>query len=181
MSMSQKVRESMLPRLRQRYVNRGRQGRTRMIDDELCEQFGYTRKHAIKLLNAHTDWGGDPTVRKGRPPEYGPEVAEVLWRIWKVAEQPCGKRPVAMLELWLPHYEAKHFLLESAATERAQKRGVNAECIPLDEALPDHHVLPPDRLFDRQWALALLDQTLNTLQHELSDQGKAEVFNVLKP
>lgn len=28
MSMSQKVREEMLPRLRQRYVNRGRRGRT---------------------------------------------------------------------------------------------------------------------------------------------------------
>ncbi len=103
--MSQKVREAMLPRLRQRYVNRGRQGRTRMID-ELCEQFGYSRKHAIKLLNARTGWGGDPTVGKGRPPEYGPEVAEVLWRIWKVAEQPCGKRLVAMLELWLWHTAA---------------------------------------------------------------------------
>ena len=43
----------MLPRLRQRYVGRGRQGRTRMID-ELCEQFGYSRKHAIKLLGART-------------------------------------------------------------------------------------------------------------------------------
>ena len=107
MSMSQKVREEMLPRLRQRYANRGRQGRSRMID-ELCEQFGYSRKHAIKLLHAKAGWGGDPAVRKGRPPEYGPEVAEVLWRIWKVSEQPCGKRLVIMLALWLPYYEAEH-------------------------------------------------------------------------
>jgi hypothetical protein len=105
--MSQKVREEMLPPLRQRYAGRGRQGRSRLID-ELCEQFGYSRKHAIKLLNARTGWGGDPAVRKGRPPEYGAEVEEVLWRIWKVSEQPCGKRLVAMLELWLPHYEAEH-------------------------------------------------------------------------
>lgn len=42
--------------------------------DELCEQFGCSRKHAIKLLNAHTGWGGDPAGRNGRPPEYGPEV-----------------------------------------------------------------------------------------------------------
>ena len=107
MSMSQKVREEMLPRLRQRYANRWRQGRSRMID-ELCEQFGYSRKHAIKLLHAKAGWGGDPAVRKGRPPEYGPEVAEVLWRIWKVSEQPCGKRLVIMLALWLPYYEAEH-------------------------------------------------------------------------
>ena len=50
MSMSQKIREEMLPLLRQRYAGRGRQGRSRMID-ALCEQFGYSRK-AIKLLNA---------------------------------------------------------------------------------------------------------------------------------
>lgn len=105
--MSQKVREEMLPRLRQRYAGRGRQGRTRMIE-ELCEQFGYSRKHAIKLLGAKAGWGGDPAVRKGRAPLYGPEVEKVLWRIWKAAEQPCGKRLVELLELWLPHYEGEH-------------------------------------------------------------------------
>lgn len=47
-------------------------------------------------------------MRKGRPPKYGSEVVEVLWRIWKVSEQPCGKRLVEMLGLWLPHYEAEH-------------------------------------------------------------------------
>jgi len=73
--MSQKVREEMLPRLRQRYMGRGREGRARMID-ELCEQFGYSRKHAIKLLNARTGWGGDPGVSKGRPSLYGPEVVK---------------------------------------------------------------------------------------------------------
>jgi hypothetical protein len=105
--MSQRVRAEMLPRLRQRYANRGRQGRTRMIE-ELCEQFGYSRKHAIKLLGARAGWGGDPLVRKGRPPRYGQEVTEVFWRIWKVAEQPCGKRLAALRKLWLPHYEARH-------------------------------------------------------------------------
>ena len=118
--MSQKVREEMLPRLRQRYAGRGRQGRARMID-ELCEQFGYSRKHAIKLLGARVGWGGDPAVRKGRPPEYGAEVVEVLWRIWKVAEQPCGKRLAAMLELWLPHYQAEHGRLPASVCEELRR------------------------------------------------------------
>ena len=61
--MSQKIREEMLPRLRQRYANRGVEGRSRMIT-EVCEQFGYSRKHAIKLLGAQAGWGGDPLVRK---------------------------------------------------------------------------------------------------------------------
>jgi len=105
--MSRKVAEEMLPRLRQRYMGRGRAGRSRLID-EVCEQWGYSRKHAIKLLGAAAGWGGHPAVRKGRPPKYGPEVTEVLWRIWKVAEQPCGKRLRALLPEWLPHYESQY-------------------------------------------------------------------------
>ena len=103
--MSQKVREEMLPRLRQRYAGRGRQGRGQLLD-ELCEQFGYSRKHAIKLLGAKAGWGGDPVRRKGRPAEYGTEVVQVLERLWKAAEQPCGKRLAALRRLWLPHYQA---------------------------------------------------------------------------
>ena len=105
--MSQKMREEMLPRLRQRYANRGREGRSRLLD-EVCEQWGYERKHAIKLLGARAGWGGDPVKAKGRPPKYGAAVEEVLWQIWKVAEQPCGKRLAAMRAQWLPHYEATH-------------------------------------------------------------------------
>lgn len=95
--MSQKVREDMLPKLRQSYAGRGRAGRSRMID-ELCEQFGYNRKHAIKLLGAKVGWGGYPEVRKGRPSKYGAGVVEVLWCVWKVGEHPCGKRLVEMVE-----------------------------------------------------------------------------------
>jgi hypothetical protein len=123
MPMSQKVREDMLPKLRQRYAGRGREGRTRMIN-ELCEQFGYSRKHGIKLLGAKVGWGGDPEVSKGRPSKYGDEVVEVLWRIWKVAEQPCGKRLVAMLELWLPPYEREYGKLSRET--RAKVLGVSA-------------------------------------------------------
>ena len=111
--MSQKVREELLPRLRERYARRGREGRSRLID-EVCEQWDYSRKHAIKLLAAQAGWGGDPAVRKGRPPQYGAEVAQVFWRIWKAAEQPCGKRLAAMRALWLPHYEALYGTLDEA-------------------------------------------------------------------
>jgi hypothetical protein len=107
MPMSQKMREEMLPRLRQRYGERGREGRSRIID-ELCEQFGYSRKHAIKLLNARAGWGGDAAVAKGRPAVYGPAEVEVLFKIWRVAEQPCGKRLVELLPLWLPYYAQEH-------------------------------------------------------------------------
>ena len=64
--MSRKVAEEMLPRLRQRYVGRGREGAT---GGRVCEQWGYSRKHAIKLLGAKAGWGGDPGVRRGVPPK----------------------------------------------------------------------------------------------------------------
>lgn len=115
--MCQKVREEMLPRLRQRYQNRGKEGRGRILD-ELCDQFGYSRKHAIKLMGANTGWGGNPAVRKGRPPTYGRDVGEVFWKISKAGEYPCGKRLVEMRKLWLPHYEGRHGKLDPKLKEK---------------------------------------------------------------
>ena len=80
---------------------------------ELCEQFGYSRKHAIKLLNAQSGWGGEPGGRRGRPPKYEAATVEVLQRIWRAAEQPCGKRLKALLKTWLPHYEDEHGKLDA--------------------------------------------------------------------
>jgi hypothetical protein len=91
MPMSQKVREEMLPRLRQRYMGRGREGKSRLIDD-LCEQFGYSRKRAIKLLHGNGGWGGKLGSIKGRPPTYGAAEIQVIQRLWKSSEQACGKR-----------------------------------------------------------------------------------------
>jgi hypothetical protein len=74
--------------------------------DEFCEQYGYERKHAIKLLR---DKLPRSTVgkRAGPAPRYEP-VQPVLKQIWQAAEQLCGKRLAPALALWLPHY-AKHF------------------------------------------------------------------------
>lgn len=115
--MSQKVREEVLPRMRQRYMGRGREGRSLMLD-ELVEQYGYSRKHAIKLLGAKTGWGGDPAVRKGRPLIYGAEIEDIFWKIWKVAEQPCGKRLAAMRDLWIPYYERHHGKISKALRKK---------------------------------------------------------------
>jgi hypothetical protein len=106
MKMSQTLdREGQLQRLRERYAQRNKAGRSRMLD-ELCEQYGYERKHAIKLL-------GDGLTQPKGGPRPGPEprydaVREVIARVWDSAEQPCGKRLIPALPLWLPHY-AKHF------------------------------------------------------------------------
>jgi hypothetical protein len=73
--------------------------------DELCEDYEYERKYAIKLL------GGDLPPSPGRTPP-GPErqyqgIEPVVRQIWLSAEQPCGKRLVPILRQWLPYYERR--------------------------------------------------------------------------
>ena len=43
------TREERLGKLRAWYAQRGREGKSRLLN-EVCEEYGYSRKHAIKLL-----------------------------------------------------------------------------------------------------------------------------------
>jgi len=96
------------------------EGKRRLIT-EVCEQWEYSRKHAIKLLNAKAGWGGDPNKKKGRPSLYGEEVGKVLWNLWKVSQQPCGKRLAPMISLWLPYYEEDRGQLKKTIKEQLLK------------------------------------------------------------
>lgn len=104
--MARKIaRNEELERLRWRYQRRGKEGKSRLLD-EFCEQHDYERKYAIKLLG-----GQSPEQPKRSPP--GPEpryeaVVEIVENIWSAAEQLCGKRLASALPLWLPHYERHH-------------------------------------------------------------------------
>lgn len=105
MKMSRALKQGLLGKLQARYARRDREGRGLMLD-ELCEDFGFERKYAIRLLR-----GGVPAP-SGRP-RPGPErqyesIEPVVREIWLAAEQPCGKRLAPALALWLPHYERRH-------------------------------------------------------------------------
>jgi len=105
MHMSQEVKENWLPKVRARYEKRGREGKTRMLD-ELCEDHGYERKYAIKLLNGSLP---EPSGRRrpGPAPQYE-GIEPIVRRMWLAAEQPCGKRLVPILRQWLPFYERRY-------------------------------------------------------------------------
>jgi hypothetical protein len=49
--MSAKSRKEVLEQARQRYSKRGREGRSRLLD-EVCELCGYERKYVIKVLSS---------------------------------------------------------------------------------------------------------------------------------
>jgi hypothetical protein len=121
MNMSKEIKFELLPKLRERYARRQREGRSRMLD-ELCEDHGYERKYAIKLLG---DALPEPSGRlhPGPAPRYGC-IEPVVRTIWLAAEQPCGKRLAPALALWLPHYERLHGRL--SGRQRELLRGISA-------------------------------------------------------
>lgn len=81
----------------------------------------------------------------------------------------------------------KHFLANEWDKTQAQKRGGGAEHLSLNwqDADDRFHLDPPDptnpeRLFDREWALALLDRVIVRLADECAGDGKAELFTHAK-
>jgi len=81
----------------------------------------------------------------------------------------------------------KHFLANEYDKRCSLKRGGSVRVISLDAldaearyAVEATHDMTPDRLFDRRWALAVLDQVLSRLRREYADAGKAAVFETIK-
>ena len=81
----------------------------------------------------------------------------------------------------------KNFMAGQRERARAQKRGGGIEVFSLDldaaerrYAAEPADVASPDKLFDRQWAVALLGEVLRQLEAEHGEDGKGEIFAVLK-
>jgi RNA polymerase sigma-70 factor (ECF subfamily) len=82
----------------------------------------------------------------------------------------------------------QHYALNDWDRARAQKRGGGVPVLSLDfetaegrYQMEPRDEVTPERLFDRRWALALLDRTLARLRAEWRSAGKEAVFEVLKP
>ncbi len=80
-----------------------------------------------------------------------------------------------------------HFLANEWDRARAAKRGGTAEVLSLNDAAVEARYalepapdLTPEKLYDRQWALALLDRALQRLQSEFVAAGKGPQFECLK-
>ena len=81
----------------------------------------------------------------------------------------------------------KRFLANEWDKARTQKRGGGAQSISLDAltaeqryALEPAEQLTADRLFERRWALTLLENVLARLREEQVAQGKNSAFELLK-
>lgn len=81
----------------------------------------------------------------------------------------------------------KHFLSKEWERARAQKRGGGRAPISLDFALAESSLglepaagLTPEQIFDRQWAITLLDKTIDRLASECATAGKSRQFELLR-
>ncbi len=78
-----------------------------------------------------------------------------------------------------------NFLLNELARESAQKRGGGRIVVPIENAENRYSLEPadhvsPDKLYERQWALTLLDATFRDLESEYTAAGQVTVFARLR-
>ena len=59
----------------------------------------------------------------------------------------------------------KNFLANQRDRTSAQKRGGGLEPLPLDSGIQPRDNLTPERIFEKQWALAVLDRALQRVQN----------------
>jgi RNA polymerase sigma factor (sigma-70 family) len=81
----------------------------------------------------------------------------------------------------------KHFLANEWDREKALKRGGGLKPISLDVAraedsyrLASARIATPEELFERYWALTLLECVLQDLRAQYTREGKAQLFDRLK-
>ena len=125
--------------------------------------------------------------RAGYPPEEAQDLTQEFFA------RLLAQNTVARADPGRGHFRSfllaslKHFLAHEWEKAGAQKRGGRVQFIALEfdtaETRCVQPVAPgdtPDRAFDRQWALALLDVVLGRVRKEYTDSGRDELFVGLK-
>jgi RNA polymerase sigma-70 factor (ECF subfamily) len=81
-----------------------------------------------------------------------------------------------------------HFLASEWKRGMAQKRGSGCAVLSLELAAAEkrYDLEPaihssPDKIFEKQWAMTLLEEVLTRLEFEFQNEGKADLFAALKP
>jgi len=82
---------------------------------------------------------------------------------------------------------ARHFLADDHSRRTALKRGGGCEIISLDDTTLETQYqerlvdsATPEKGFEKQWALTLLDRALGRLREDYASTGREELFEILK-
>jgi RNA polymerase sigma-70 factor (ECF subfamily) len=80
-----------------------------------------------------------------------------------------------------------HFLISEWSRGQARKRGGGRQIFSMDLAAAEERLgmepagdVSPDKIFEKQWALTLLNEVLNRLEDEFQRAGKEKLFAALK-
>ena len=117
-NMSQNTKIELLEKLRRRYQTAGKTYRIKLID-QAVDLMGYHRKSAIRALGRKPGLKVAMPGLMGRPRVYDPGLLRpVLQTIWRIGQQPCGKRLAAMMAEWVPAFESYHHSVKSSVREQ---------------------------------------------------------------
>lgn len=125
--------------------------------------------------------------RKGHGPEEAQDLTQAFFaallekRLLRVADPTKGRFRSFLLGV------LDHFLARQWTKAHRQKRGGGQPILSLDEVDPEAryrlepmHEETPERAYERQWALALLERTLAHLEEQCRQSGKADLFEAAK-
>ncbi|MCI0744659.1 MAG: RNA polymerase sigma factor [Verrucomicrobia subdivision 3 bacterium] len=125
--------------------------------------------------------------RCGHDPEEAKDLTQAFFaRLIEKKQLATVERGKGKFRSWLLGV-MKHFLAHEWVKGRAQKRGSGQPVFSLDEVDPEERYrLEPatdwtaEKIFDRRWALTVLDAAASRLQREYEAEGNASLYAGIK-
>ncbi len=124
--------------------------------------------------------------RRGHSPEDAQDLTqEFFYRLLERSTLAAADRAKGRFRSFLLG-TLKHFLADEQDKTAAQKRGGGRSIVSWEEvgagerfAAEPADQLSPDKLFDRRWALTVLDQATTRLRDRYQTEGSRELFDAL--
>jgi RNA polymerase sigma-70 factor (ECF subfamily) len=125
--------------------------------------------------------------RKGCEPEEAEDLTQGFFaRLLEHNELAAARADKGRFRAFLLS-SLQHFVCNEWARERAQKRGGRIQIVPIDvrgaEARYSHEPIngtTPESIFERRWAIAVLEQAMAVLRAQYAGAGKEDLFDTLK-
>jgi RNA polymerase sigma factor (sigma-70 family) len=125
--------------------------------------------------------------RRGHSPEDAADLTQEFFRHLLARNAVAAADPARGRFRSFLLSSANHFLSDARDKARAQKRG-GGQVVAMDLSEAEGRLAldlaegpTPEHAFERQWALALLEQVYRRLEDEYRKQGKEALFDTLRP
>jgi RNA polymerase sigma factor (sigma-70 family) len=125
--------------------------------------------------------------REGYPVEEAKDLTQEFFARWlERRDFDAARREKGRLRSYLL-VSLKHFLANERNRATAMKRGRGQQPLSLDEIFAQHRFdlepvesLTADQIYEKRWAMAVLDQVLAGLDEEYRADGRGRLFDRLK-